>query len=88
LLPALPEAWPSGRIAGLRARGGFEVDMDWAGGRLTRARIRSTMGGMCRVRCRTPVRPAHLADSEYERLSDGAVAFATEAGQSYELARI
>ena len=50
LLPALPAAWPAGGSTGLRARGGFEVDITWDRGALTGATIRSTAGTICRVR--------------------------------------
>jgi alpha-L-fucosidase 2 len=51
LLPALPKAWPSGQVSGLCARGGFEVDMSWDDGRLTKAVIHSKSGLPCRVVC-------------------------------------
>ncbi|TLS48259.1 glycoside hydrolase family 95 protein [Paenibacillus antri] len=49
LLPALPAAWPAGRVRGLKARGGFVVDVDWADGRLAGATVRSNAGARCRL---------------------------------------
>lgn len=49
LLPALPTEWRDGSITGLRARGGFHVDLRWAGGDLAEARITSTAGCPARI---------------------------------------
>jgi alpha-L-fucosidase 2 len=56
LLPALPKAWPSGRVRGIRLRGGFEIDLEWRDGALARAELRSRLGGVARVRTAAPVR--------------------------------
>ena len=56
LLPALPAAWPEGSVRGLRARGGFEVDIAWARGLVTSTTVRATAGpggGRLRVGGRT-----------------------------------
>jgi alpha-L-fucosidase 2 len=64
LLPALPEAWPTGSVQGLRARGGFEVDIDWKDGLLTHATIRSLNGSPLTVTYASETRKAELVRDE------------------------
>jgi alpha-L-fucosidase 2 len=50
LLPALPRAWATGSVTGLRARGGFEIDIAWRDGRLAEVTLRGAPGGQARLR--------------------------------------
>ena len=56
LLPALPDAWISGEVKGLRARGGFIVSINWQDGTLQNATIQSTIGGTLRLRSYVPLK--------------------------------
>jgi alpha-L-fucosidase 2 len=50
LLPALPDAWKEGSVKGMKTRGGFEVSMNWADGKIKSAHIQSSCGGTLRIR--------------------------------------
>ena len=64
LLPALPSAWPDGSIRGLRARGGYAVDITWEDGRLVRATLVPELGEPVRVRYGDEVREYHPGRGE------------------------
>ncbi|MGC4897548.1 glycosyl hydrolase family 95 catalytic domain-containing protein [Micromonospora sp. DT31] len=52
LLPALPSAWPTGRVAGLRGRGGYTVAVAWSGGQVDEISVRADRDGPLRLRSR------------------------------------
>ncbi len=64
LLPALPPLWKEGSIKGIKARGGFTIDMEWKSGKLLRARISSEKGGTCNVNYEGEVRNIDLKAGE------------------------
>ncbi len=55
VLPALPDAWQKGSISGIKARGGFELDVKWEDSKPGEVAIRSSQGGNCRIRSYYPL---------------------------------
>jgi alpha-L-fucosidase 2 len=83
VLPALPAAWAEGKFKGLCARGGFELDAAWSGGRIVELRVRSKAGG--RLRLADPFAGRALevsgADPESAAPRQGMIELETRPGQ-------
>ena len=94
LLPALPTLWATGSVRGLRARGGYEVDLQWAGGALTEALLVVRQGGPVRVKSAALAAGATVTDTESgapvtthadAMFGADSVTFAAEAGHQYRI---
>lgn len=89
LLPALPSAWDKGFVKGLRARGGFELDIFWNDGKLTKAVVKSTIGGQCLLRTKIPITVLNTENTRVTKPFYDAVhyvtSFNTIAGESYSI---
>jgi alpha-L-fucosidase 2 len=86
LLPALPKAWPTGSVKGLRTRGGFEIDMVWENGKLKTATIRSNLGQPARVRANVPVVVTENGKAiEAKQIEPNVIRFETKPGGVYIL---
>lgn len=88
LLPALPREWGEGSVTGLRARGGYTVDLSWRNGALAEARLTASRGGRVRVRgagLRTVRREGRLVRHRPE--GDDGLSFEVQPGGRYVIAR-
>jgi alpha-L-fucosidase 2 len=86
LLPALPKAWWTGSIQGLRARGDFEItNMEWKDGKISRISIRSLAGGICRLRSPNALSINNVLVTGQRAVNEFKYQFNTVAGNTYVL---
>lgn len=88
LLPALPKAWAEGRISGLKARGGFELNIVWKDHQLSSTDIKSALGLNCMIHSDVPLKISGTAVIS-KKIADGyELSFQTLKGKTYKLLRI
>jgi alpha-L-fucosidase 2 len=84
LLPALPVQWKTGAIEGLRARGGYDIDLAWQDGKLSKAIIKAHYNRTCRLRTKTPVKVFAGSREVSGKLLDGnLIEFDVKQGEEY-----
>jgi len=89
ILPARPDEWASGSVTGLKARGGFTVDIQWKDGKIAQLKIKSDLGGNCRLRVNQALRSVASAKGEnkngfYKPVQPTAATTSTKAKPLYQ----
>ena len=81
LLPSLPTKWVSGKIIGLKARGNFEVSIEWADSKMMRAVIKSNSNSICKVKYDRE--NIYVKDVNYEIIDNEIIEFKAFKDQEY-----
>ncbi|MDP9080172.1 MAG: glycoside hydrolase family 95 protein [Bacteroidota bacterium] len=85
LLPALPDAWATGQISGLKARGNFEVGISWKNKKLVNASILSVVGGRCTIRSNEPIKVATVTAVTKKTANGYVTSFESKKGVRYNI---
>jgi alpha-L-fucosidase 2 len=85
LLPALPSAWTEGAIKGLRARGGYEVGIQWKNNSLMQATVRSLHGGSCVIRSASKIRVSGMNVQPVKDGDDFVIRFTATKNKTYTI---
>jgi alpha-L-fucosidase 2 len=90
LLPALPQKWKNGSVKGLRARGGFEISINWKEGNITNGEILSLNGNECRLQTNKAMKVSSKDDKRFRPVSsqNGLLVFTTRPGKTYHMQAI
>jgi alpha-L-fucosidase 2 len=87
LLPALPDAWATGQVTGLRGRGAFEVGITWEKGSFLRATIKSLDGESCALRTTVPVKVEGVRTASTKDQWGYVTKFSTKKDSMYRIKR-
>jgi alpha-L-fucosidase 2 len=86
LLPTLPKSWRVGKVSGIKARGNFEVSIQWEDHKLTTAEVISLSGGVCRIRTNcNAVELTHEGNPVEYTSENGVITFETNIGETYSI---